>query len=99
NVARPARPRSADVRLDATATHLELSIADDGAGFGTHDADREHDHARTGRGLLHMQARCAAFGGALSIDARPDGGTLLRARFAWHALAGRPAAAAQASAS
>lgn len=103
NVARHARARSADVRLDATATHLELSIADDGAGFGARDADHELeldlDHARTGRGLLHMQARCAAFGGTLSIDARPHGGTLLRARFAWHALAGRPAAAAQASAS
>lgn len=101
NVARHARARSADVRLDATATHLELSIADDGAGFGALDAEHDHDRdsARTGRGLLHMQARCAAFGGTLTIGARPDGGTLLRARFAWQTLAGRPAAAAQASAS
>ncbi|WP_414450776.1 sensor histidine kinase [Burkholderia sp. 22PA0099] len=101
NVARHANARSADVRLDATATHLELSIADDGAGFGTQAfrCDAGQDSDRTGRGLLHMQARCAAFDGALAIEARPNGGTLLRARFAWSALAGRPVAAAQASVS
>ncbi|WP_186108583.1 sensor histidine kinase [Burkholderia gladioli] len=96
NIARHARAQAADVRLEAGATHLELIVADDGRGFAAAGAYRDAE-APGGRGLGHMRARCAAFGGTLAHQPREGGGTVLRARFAWDALLAAPRASAHAS--
>ncbi len=91
NVAKHARASAADVRLEADATHLELIVTDDGAGLQA----RTHAPDAGGRGLRHMQARCTALGGTLSIAPRAHGGTELRARFAWARLAAPAQAGSQ----
>jgi two-component system, NarL family, sensor kinase len=100
NVARHARATSVEVTLEAGPTHLELVIADDGAGL-RRPARRNlgRNLERKGRGLHHLRARCAAFGGTLALDARAGGGTVLRASFAWDALLAAPGANLHVSAS
>ncbi|HKR47797.1 MAG TPA: ATP-binding protein, partial [Paraburkholderia sp.] len=76
NVARHAQATCAEVRLESTARHLTLTIADDGIGLarvagrtrgnpvngrGDDDADKRSGHY----GLAGMRERCAAFGGSL----------------------------------
>ncbi|WP_246089331.1 sensor histidine kinase [Paraburkholderia guartelaensis] len=79
NVARHAQATCAEVRLESTARHLTLTIADDGiglarvAGHMRRNLSNGHgdDHAdkRTSRsghyGLAGMRERCVAFGGSL----------------------------------
>ncbi|WP_415914642.1 sensor histidine kinase [Paraburkholderia sp. J41] len=107
NVARHARASRAEVRLDSTARHLTLTIADDGIGLSA-ASGRAAGHY----GLKGMRERCAAFGGSLRVTATHPAsstatpsplseaaenaslrGTTLRARFAWDALLGTAAAA------
>ncbi len=79
NVARHAQATCAEVRLDSTARHLTLTIADDGIGLasvasrtrrgpasahGDDDAARRESHSGH-YGLAGMRERCAAFGGSL----------------------------------
>jgi signal transduction histidine kinase len=91
NVARHARARRADVRLDCSARHLTLTIADDGIGLPrsarANDAQNPQNR-RPHRGLAGMRARCRAFGGTLRAGARGPAktGTTVRARFGWPAL-------------
>jgi signal transduction histidine kinase len=91
NVARHASAQSADVRIETSRRHLALLVSDDGIGFTANARTPRHGHF----GLSGMQARCAAFDGALRIRARRAGapgsadaprGTLLQARFAWDAM-------------
>ncbi|ACR30404.1 sensor histidine kinase [Burkholderia glumae] len=93
NVARHARATCVELTLEAGPTHLELAVADDGAGL------RRSPGRSEGRGLGHLRARCAAFGGTLALAARAGGGTLLRASFGWDALLAVPGAHRRASAS
>jgi signal transduction histidine kinase len=80
NIAKHARAHAADVRIEATDTHLVLVIGDDGVGLSARTG-------RVGHGLRGMRARCEAFGGALDTGpARAGRGTTLRARFGWAAL-------------
>ncbi|WP_322031796.1 sensor histidine kinase [Paraburkholderia sp. J76] len=79
NVARHAQATRAEVRLESTARHLMLTIADDGVGlppgagstrgnaaYGRGDGGTEKHDGRTRRyGLAGMRERCAAFGGSL----------------------------------
>lgn len=79
NVARHAQATCAEVRLESTARHLTLTIADDGIGLArtTGRARRDpaygHDEGSTEKrdtgsghyGLAGMRERCAAFGGSL----------------------------------
>ncbi|AJK48001.1 sensor histidine kinase [Burkholderia plantarii] len=101
NVARHARATSVEVTLEAGPTHLELVVADDGA--GVRRPARRNPVRNTGRspgrGLGHLRARCAAFGGALALEARAGGGTVLRASFGWDALLAAPGANLHVSAS
>ncbi|SDB87321.1 sensor histidine kinase [Paraburkholderia lycopersici] len=94
NVARHAQATRAEVRLESTARHLTLTVADDGIGL----ARRGPAHRRGGAGhygLAGMRERCAAFGGSLRAasggiahahDDATQRGTTVRARFAWDAL-------------
>ncbi|SMG01485.1 sensor histidine kinase [Burkholderia singularis] len=83
NVAKHARASAVDVRIDADATHLSLTVADDGTGIPL--------ACRPGYGIGSMRARCEAAGGTLTLGVPNTGGTALRARFAWAALVAAPA--------
>ncbi|MCC8401918.1 histidine kinase [Paraburkholderia sp. MMS20-SJTN17] len=110
NVAKHAHATCADVRIETGPRHLKLSVSDDGIGLPRGARERDGEKPADGHfGLAGMQARCAAFDGALQVSARRAGvghgegssddssavtprGTLIQARFAWHALlAARPA--------
>ncbi|MEX3938234.1 sensor histidine kinase [Paraburkholderia sp. BR10937] len=90
NVARHAQATCAEVRLESTARHLTLTIADDGIGLaraagrtrrsltnGHGDDSTDKGTSRSGHyGLAGMRERCAAFGGSL----RAVKGGIARAR-------------------
>ncbi|MBB5416966.1 sensor histidine kinase [Paraburkholderia atlantica] len=105
NVAKHARASCADVRIETGARHLKLLINDDGIGLRRGARERGGQKEPGGQfGLTGMQARCAAFDGALRVGTRRSSvgrgedsgtggngaiasrGTLIQARFAWHAL-------------
>ncbi|WP_296654901.1 histidine kinase [Paraburkholderia sp.] len=85
NVARHACAARVDMRLECTAGHLTLTIADDGIGL---PRGASRTGARRNRyGVAGMRERCAAFGGTLRAGTRgTHAGTVVRARFAWDAL-------------
>jgi signal transduction histidine kinase len=68
NVARHAHASSADIRITATGTELELTVTDDGAGFSPE---------RLGNGVGNMRARAESLGGSFDIGTGPAGGTQL----------------------
>ena len=69
NTAKHARARSATVRLHATPSTLEVTVADDGVGLG--DA---HHHS----GLANLRARAERRGGILCVnEPAPERGTSL----------------------
>ncbi|TQN38073.1 histidine kinase/DNA gyrase B/HSP90-like ATPase [Blastococcus colisei] len=70
NVARHAGARSADVELRARDGRLEVSVGDDGTGFGTAEADGPRPG---GVGLDSMRIRAQAVGGALTVTSGPGG--------------------------
>jgi PAS domain S-box-containing protein len=70
NVHKHARAAHVAVRAAIDGEHLEVSVADDGAGGA--DAD--------GHGLRGLADRVEAFGGRLTVDSPTGGGTRLRAR-------------------
>ena len=63
------------VQLRGTATHIELIISDDGAGFDVSEAQQG-----PGLGLLSMRERISAVKGTLSIKSQPMKGTQVSAR-------------------
>ena len=66
NVARHARATRVDVSLQATPTHVELWITDNGNGVGT--------NARSGgMGITNMETRAAEIGGRVSITPASPG--------------------------
>jgi PAS domain S-box-containing protein len=71
NVAKHARARAIEIRLDAVPGKLVLSIADDGAGFDAEAAMA----AQGGWGLRTMRERAQAIGGELGIESAPGRGT------------------------
>ncbi|MBL8341029.1 MAG: GAF domain-containing protein [Rubrivivax sp.] len=92
NVARHAAARHASLRLglDGGGTEVQLQVQDDGAGFA---CGQGPDAAASGSGshygLAIMQERARRLGGTLAIETPPEGGTLLRLRFAAPAAAAR----------
>jgi PAS domain S-box-containing protein len=74
NVARHADAEEVTISLRRQASHVVLSIADDGRGF---DPERI---AGPSFGLLAMRERALALGGDLSIESRPVKGTTVVAR-------------------
>jgi signal transduction histidine kinase len=72
NAARHARARAVRIVVRRDASHIRVSIQDDGVGF---DSQREK-----GMGILGMEERVRAAGGALRIDSEPEGGTVIGIR-------------------
>lgn len=69
NVVRHANARAVDLRISATEEYLEVSIQDNGCGFGqTPDADGAD-------GLRNMRQRIEEIGGQFKLDSRPASGT------------------------
>jgi two-component system sensor histidine kinase UhpB len=79
NVARHARATHVRLDLRDAAGWLQLTVADDGAGF---DPARMRERARHGgsMGLLSLQERAALGRGHLRIDSAPGRGTTLTLR-------------------
>lgn len=76
NAVRHARARRIDVTL-AVGADVLLRVVDDGVGFDPSQVVRGH-------GLRNMRMRAEALGGAFTVEARPEGGTVAE----WHAPLG-----------
>ena len=73
NIARHAGARRVDVRLEATAAEVALTVRDDGRGI---TAPEQADPGALG--LLGMRERAQLAGGRLTITGRPGRGTTVR---------------------
>lgn len=71
NAARHGGARHVQIRISAGQGRIKVVVEDDGTGLSGASSD--------GLGLKGMRERLAAVGGALSLEARPGGGTLLSA--------------------
>ncbi|MDG2207736.1 MAG: PAS domain-containing protein [Pirellulales bacterium] len=69
NVDRHSEAGSVAISLKSTADEIHLSITDDGCGFDPSQAAPDRF------GLRGMRERARLFGGALTIDSRPERGT------------------------
>ena len=74
NVARHARAESVLIQGAIEQGTLTVEIEDDGDGFKVDEVTHAHDSMR-GVGLLGMRERLEIFGGTLTIDSEPGGGT------------------------
>jgi signal transduction histidine kinase len=72
NVVRHAASPSAALEVSTRRDAVELTVADEGRGFDP--AAPPH----RGLGLISMSERARAVGGSLSVESRPNGGTLVR---------------------
>ncbi|MCW5852955.1 MAG: sensor histidine kinase [Anaerolineae bacterium] len=72
NVERHAQATAVRVILAQDNGRLILTIADNGQGFAVSEARNGHF------GLQGMRERAAVIGGALEVDSRPEGGTMVR---------------------
>jgi signal transduction histidine kinase len=76
NAVRHGKARQIRISLISRAQRHQLSIADNGRGF------EPAAHRRApGGGLRLMAYRAAAFGGEISVDSHPGGGTRITCRF------------------
>ncbi|MEX3937281.1 histidine kinase [Paraburkholderia phymatum] len=80
NIVKHAAASEIRIELQREAAHLLLSIRDDGAGYDTHPL-RPDDASSNGLGLIGMQHRVEAQGGAFTMNACDDGGTEVSARW------------------
>ena len=85
NVVRHARARRLEIELQSKDHMLELRVRDDGAGFVAHGLASE----AWDLGLVGMEERAVAAGGALDIESHHGRGTTVHAYFP---LPARPAA-------
>jgi len=74
NALKHARATRIDIGLRLADGWLEVTVADDGAGFDQGEGQRRG-------GLLHMEDRVRSFGGTLTIDSAPGTGTRVVATF------------------
>jgi two-component system sensor histidine kinase UhpB len=72
NVAKHARARHVDVRLEPSDDEWMLSISDDGVGVTAPEGARR---APGGFGMVTMRERARAIGGRLEVQRRHEGGT------------------------
>ena len=80
NVARHAKAKKVEVRLEMRDRELSLVINDDGQGFDLHRV-REEIQAGTTVGLSGMEERVRLVGGRLTITSALEAGTRIHATF------------------
>ena len=79
NVAKHAHATRIRIELERVNSHLVMSIADDGVGYGA--APASLNHRRVGLGLETMRERTRALGGEFEINAAEGAsGTVVRVR-------------------
>lgn len=91
NVFRHAKATEVKIAIEATDTHMQLTISDNGRGLDVTPARRGARAFSTGVGIPAMRARLEQLGGTLEIHSNPamrDSGTTINAVFA-HGLATR----------
>lgn len=71
NIAKHARAKHVTVEVNATSSHIHVSIADDGLGFEPASIDPQ----RSSWGLRTMRERAQAIGAELDIQSSPGNGT------------------------
>lgn len=71
NAARHSGGSQCEVRVDVDLSRVEVTVTDDGGGVGDRPA---------GVGRRSMRERAAELGGSCEVLARPEGGTMVRAR-------------------
>jgi signal transduction histidine kinase len=76
NCAKHAAARTVELHLGIHEGRVNLTIADDGAGFDL--ASLASDSSTPGLGLLSMRERAEFMGGSLTVDSRPGIGTQIR---------------------
>jgi signal transduction histidine kinase len=76
NIAKHARATRVNLWLRTADRYLELSVADNGAGFDVEAANRKPDCF----GLAGMRERIAMLGGTFEVRTKPGGGTRILAR-------------------
>jgi len=76
NAAKHARARSVKLDLDRQESSIQLTIADDGTGFGEKEAARARDEGH-GMGLMSMRERSELLGGTFRVDTAADRGTTI----------------------
>jgi PAS domain S-box-containing protein len=74
NIAKHARARRVEVRLERGASHASLTVIDDGIGF---DPCPRGERPR-GLGLVGMRERASFIGGDISIASKPGEGTRVK---------------------
>ena len=79
NAAKHAAAKRVELTLAVEDDWLALEVADDGSGFDV-DAELSQVDDSTGVGLRGMRDRAELFGGRLSVESNPGGGTVVRAR-------------------
>ena len=77
NIIKHSRATEVWLRIHMTGESLQVSIEDNGCGFGTLPSDPGAD------GLRNMQQRLAAIGGVCRIDSKPAAGTRIAFTVPW----------------
>lgn len=75
NISKHAGASSVSVQLQQDADGIRLTIEDEGRGFAP---PRPRERAeKGGMGLINMKHRASTFGGSLTVESRPGGGTTI----------------------
>jgi len=74
NIAKHARARRVEVRLERGASHASLTVIDDGVGF----APWPRGERPRGLGLVGMRERASFLGGDISVASKPGEGTRIK---------------------
>lgn len=77
NAARHAACSAVSISVQASATHIQLTVRDNGIGFNPPRPDEMHGE---GNGLLSMRTRARTLGGELAIESSPGAGSEVRLR-------------------
>ena len=89
NVGKHAQATRVDVRIEATAGTLRVTVEDNGRGF---DPESAREFLRRGKvGLASMRERAELIGGTFTVRSTRGGGTVVTASLPFEMLPGLPA--------